>query len=184
MQFSAKLINRLRHFQFGPSSIAVKKPIFDSPITTTSADDTCVHGDACGNVRLGKAIREMAEDFVVFLRCALDYRENRKVLENSINNKGYIRYRQKLRAHKETSQFSMDDFLIIPIQRVARYGLLIAGKKKCFFFVINNTKFLFIDLIKHTEPAHPDYEDLIIAHKIVTSLAFAMNSVQKKKKKN
>lgn len=46
-----------------------------------------------------------------------------------------------------------------------------------FFFNVT------VDLIKHTEPTHPDYNDLLIAHKIVSSLTFAMDSVQKKKKK-
>lgn len=156
MQFSAKLINRLRHFQLGQP-----KPI-ENPMLASA--DVCPNVD-CNNLHLGKAIREMAQDFVVFLRCALDYKDNRKMLENSLNNKGYLLYRQKLGAQKKTSQFQMNDYLIIPIQRVARYGLLIA------------------DLIKHTEPTHPDYNDLVIAHKIVSSLTFAMDSVQKKKKK-
>ena len=108
MKFSAKLINRLRHFQAGPLYTSAEEP-------------------DCSNLHVGKAIRDMAEDLVVFLRCALDYKENRKVLDNSGSNKGYARYRQKLSARKETRQFTMDDFLIIPIQRVARYGLLIAG---------------------------------------------------------
>jgi hypothetical protein len=58
----------------------------------------------------------------------------------------------------------MEDYLIIPIQRVARYGLLLA------------------DLIRHTDPDMEDYNYLIQAHKIIVSLATAMNSIQKKPK--
>lgn len=39
-------------------------------------------------------------------------------------------HQQRLYSRKETSQFTMEDYLIIPIQRVARYGLLLAGKRK------------------------------------------------------
>lgn len=81
MQFSAKLINRLRHLQMDYS------PRF--PIT----DDVLFKID-CSHSRLGKTIREMAEDLVVFLRCALDYKENRKLLDSNVNNKGYLMYNQ------------------------------------------------------------------------------------------
>ncbi|KAG2206111.1 hypothetical protein INT47_003760 [Mucor saturninus] len=144
MQFSAKLIHRLRHVQVDDLEKAFKVD--------------------CNNAHLGRILRDMAQDLVVFLRCALDYKENRKLLDNNVNNKGYLRYNQKLSTRKETSQFTMKDFLIIPIQRVARYGLLIA------------------DLIKHSEPTDADYNDLTIAHKIITSLASTMNSVQTKNK--
>lgn len=79
----------------------------------------------------------------------------------------------------------MQDYLIIPIQRVARYGLLLAGKYCHLAFekeALSNSHLL-LDLLKHTQPSHSDYNNLIKAHQIVTSLASAMNSVQKKKKK-
>ncbi|KAI9486312.1 MAG: Dbl homology domain-containing protein [Benjaminiella poitrasii] len=149
MQFSAKLINHLRHFQLG----YVKE-----------TENTPCGSIECNNLRLGKILVEMAEDFVVFLRCALDYKGNRKSLDSHDDKIGYVQFRQKLLNRKETSQFTMKDYLIIPIQRVARYGLLLT------------------DLIKHTDPSHVDYQNLIRAHQIITSLAVAMDSVQKKKK--
>ncbi|KAI7900955.1 Dbl homology domain-containing protein [Cokeromyces recurvatus] len=150
MQFSAKLINHLRHLQMGPVKEMGMNP--------------CGNME-CNNLRLGKILVDMAEDFVVFLRCALDYKGNRKCLDSRENTIGYIQFKQRLLTRKETSQFTMQDYLIIPIQRVARYGLLLT------------------DLIKHTEPNHPDYKNLLRAHQIITSLAIAMDSVQKKKKK-
>ncbi|KAL9537334.1 hypothetical protein MBANPS3_011872 [Mucor bainieri] len=160
MQFSAKLINRLRHFQLN----FVNKAIGGDPHPSADDQDACNNID-CNNLQVGSILVDMAEDLVVFLRCALDYKGNRKHLDNTEHREGFVKYRQRLQTKKETSQFSMQDYLIIPIQRVARYGLLLA------------------DLLKHTQPSHSDYNSLIKAHQIVTSLASAMNSVQKKKKK-
>lgn len=81
MQFSAKLINRLRHFQMDINQ--------ELPPT----DETMFKIDF-RNVRLGRTLREMSEELVVFLRCALDYKENRKLLDNNIDNKGFLRYNQ------------------------------------------------------------------------------------------
>ncbi|KAG0168624.1 epithelial cell transforming sequence 2 oncoprotein-like [Apophysomyces sp. BC1034] len=153
LQFSARLIQRLRHFQFDCV-------ISDMPIRVDPAlDPTC---SSCpSNVFLGQCLLNLAEELVVFLRCALDYKGNRKLLEGCESNKGYVRYREKLFARKETRQFTLNDFLIIPIQRVMRYGLLLA------------------DLKKHTDPANPDYRNIVLAHKIVNGLATAMNYAQK-----
>ncbi|CAO3701379.1 hypothetical protein G6F70_004739 [Rhizopus microsporus] len=154
MRFSAKLIHRLRHLQLDKRA-TTDSPKIIYPFNAMPPLVECCHGG-----QLGKILCDMSEDMVVFLRCAIDYRENRKLLQNKM----YENYRQRLYSKKETSQFSMEDFLIIPIQRVARYGLLLA------------------DLIRHTDPSIPDYVYLIKAHRVITSLATAMNSVQKKSK--
>jgi hypothetical protein len=112
---------------------------------------------------LGKELCAMASQFVVFLRCALDYRHNRKRLDHRAqHNKGYAVYQEKLALRRETNQFYVHDFLIIPIQRITRYGLLLA------------------DLQKHTERHHPDYHWLGRARMILTALAVAMNKAQQK----
>jgi hypothetical protein len=116
MKFSAKLIHRFRHLQFEHEDE-------DSELKTVSPFEN--KALTCKNSQLGKILCEMSEELVVFLRCALDYRENRKLL----HHKAYEIYRQRLYSRKETSQFTMEDYLIIPIQRVARYGLLLAGNK-------------------------------------------------------
>ncbi|KAI8333306.1 Dbl homology domain-containing protein [Chlamydoabsidia padenii] len=112
---------------------------------------------------LGKELCAMASHFVVFLRCALDYRSNRKRLDHRTqHNKGFAVYQEKLALRRETNQFYVHDYLIIPIQRVTRYGLLLA------------------DLQKHTDRNHPDYQYLSRARMILTSLAMAMNKAQQK----
>ncbi|KAI9254028.1 Dbl homology domain-containing protein [Sporodiniella umbellata] len=110
---------------------------------------------------IGLVLREMAEPMVVFLRCALDYGTNKKLLDKKHLHKVYGAYRKKLALKKETRQFTFQDYLIIPIQRITRYGLLLT------------------DLEKHTEVSHPDYQNIRMARILVHSLASAMNQVQK-----
>lgn len=81
MKFSAKLIHRFRHFQFEhEDEDGGSKTV--SPFENKAL--TCQHS------QLGKILCEMSEELVVFLRCALDYRENRKLL----HHKAYEIYRQ------------------------------------------------------------------------------------------
>lgn len=118
MQFSAKLINLLRRFQIH---------YIDNVSPSLSNDEeACAHIE-CNNLYIGQKLVDMSEDLVVFLRCAIDYRENRKQLDATEQRAGFTRYRELLFSKKETSQFTMNDYLIIPIQRVARYVLLITG---------------------------------------------------------
>jgi hypothetical protein len=83
MQFSAKLINRLRHFQLGRVKGIPPLP------SDLDSNKSCENIN-CNNLLLGKALVDMAEDLVVFLRCALDYKDNRKHLEATEHNEGFI----------------------------------------------------------------------------------------------
>ncbi|KAL9549523.1 hypothetical protein MBANPS3_005172 [Mucor bainieri] len=145
MAFSSTLIRRLRQLQV--DKIPCKEDINDFNCQTDQ-------------VNIGLILREMTESMVTFLRCALDYKSNKKLMDQRKSNKAYALYKEKLALRKETRQFTLGDYLIIPIQRVTRYGLLLA------------------DLEKHTEPTHPDYRNIKISLCIVQSLASAMNAVQ------
>ncbi|KAI8371329.1 Dbl homology domain-containing protein [Radiomyces spectabilis] len=157
MEFSSSFIQRLRlNVQYEPKLLNPTTSPFEPP-------EIDIKSVKCpSDVLVGQALCDLAEDLVVFLRCAIDYKTNRKMLDTKTSgNKLYMAWRDKLMSRKETRQFTMSDYLIIPIQRVARYGLLLA------------------DLLKHTEPTHPDYYEIYKAHKLVTSLATAMNYAQK-----
>ncbi|ORZ13473.1 hypothetical protein BCR42DRAFT_418382 [Absidia repens] len=153
----------------------ISSSIPPSPTSSTSSSSTAnmlpihLHADTQSlpspndQLLLGKEICAMASQFVVFLRWALDYKVNRKKLDHrSQHNKGFASYQEKLSLRKETNQFHVHDYLIIPIQRITRYGLLLA------------------DLQKHTEKEHPDYHYISRARMILTSLAVAMNKAQHK----
>jgi hypothetical protein len=94
------------------------------------------------------------------------------------------------------------DFLIMPIQRITRYGLLLKGiviiqglqgilqkdcqhcvlSFVCFFLLMRGVwpRFALADLRKHTPVSNPDYNDLDSAIKMITGLAIAMNHAQKR----
>ncbi|CEI86583.1 hypothetical protein RMCBS344292_01018 [Rhizopus microsporus] len=145
MKFSLTLIYRLRKLE----------------LEQRSKDGSRSNVWPISDINVGSVLRDMAELMVVFLRCALDYRANRELIDKKHQHKVYTVYKEKLALRKETRQFTFEDYLIIPIQRITRYGLLLA------------------DLEKHTEASHPDYEDIRISRKIVQSLASTMNLVQK-----
>lgn len=112
MAFSSTLIRRLRQFQV--DKIPCKEHLNDPNCQTDQ-------------VNIGLVLREMTESMVTFLRCALDYKSNKKLMDQRKTNKAYALYKEKLALRKETRQFTLGDYLIIPIQRVTRFGLLLAG---------------------------------------------------------
>ncbi|KAI8335090.1 Dbl homology domain-containing protein [Chlamydoabsidia padenii] len=162
MQCSSQLIRSMAPYLDHPPCVSqeeTRQHTTNLPLQMN--DDARLLPSPNNQLLLGKEICAMANQFVVFLRCAVDYKLNRKKLDQrSQHNKGFAMYQEKLALRKETNQFYVHDYLIIPIQRVARYGLLLA------------------DLQKHTEVSHPDYHHIRRARMILTSLAIAMNKAQ------
>ncbi|KAI8099002.1 Dbl homology domain-containing protein [Halteromyces radiatus] len=171
MQCSSHLIRSMSSFLEYPSRAEQPTDNYVPPSPSTSISsgstlpihlnsDTRLLPSPNDQLMLGKEICAMAHHFVAFLRCAVDYKMNRKQLDQKEHNKGFASYQEKLAARKETNQFHVHDYLIIPIQRITRYGLLLS------------------DLQKHTEQSHPDYHHITRARMILTSLAVAMNKAQ------
>jgi hypothetical protein len=88
MQFSAKLINRLRRVRFF-DSVSV------NPACAALKEDG--HID-CNSVYLGSILLDMAEDLVVFLRCAVDFRDNQKQVDDN-ERRGYYSHYKKVILH-------------------------------------------------------------------------------------
>lgn len=44
------------------------------------------------DVQIGAMLRDVAEHMVVFLRCAIDFKSNRKLMDQRQNTKGYSLY--------------------------------------------------------------------------------------------
>lgn len=85
MKFSSSLIVRLRNAQ----------------IQSTDSTDICEdieHDPSCqtcpNDVNIGYVLCDMAESMVTFLRCAVDYRANKKTLDQRINHKAYALYNE------------------------------------------------------------------------------------------
>lgn len=85
MQFSSRLIRRFR----------CRAECSDSLSESMMDADKDLMGASCySEIPLGQIIRDMAEMLIVFLRCALDYKENRRILDQSQDNKAYALYRE------------------------------------------------------------------------------------------
>ncbi|KAI8581399.1 hypothetical protein K450DRAFT_232880 [Umbelopsis ramanniana AG] len=113
-------------------------------------------------LRVGHIFKDLNDDMGCYVKYALDYHSFEKVLKRAVRNVEYQKFNQDSINNLETNRMGLADYLIMPIQRVTRYGLLLK------------------DLKKHTSVANPDYEDLDGAIKMITGLAIAMNHAQKK----
>ena len=91
LQFSAKLLQKLQYFQFDDASPLDPLLLGVKDISKLKDDST---GGCTDGVCIGQTMCDMATDMVVFLRCALDYKDNIKILKNGKQNKGYKRYRE------------------------------------------------------------------------------------------
>ncbi|KAG2189279.1 hypothetical protein INT44_004421 [Umbelopsis vinacea] len=113
-------------------------------------------------LRVGRIFKDLNDDMGCYVKYALDYHSFEKVLKRAVRNVEYQKFNQDSINNLETNRMGLADYLIMPIQRVTRYGLLLK------------------DLKKHTSVANPDYDDLDGAIKMITGLAIAMNHAQKK----
>ena len=91
LQFSAKLLQKLQYFQFDDAN-PPNLPLLGVTDINKLKDDS--PGGCADGVCIGQTMCDMATDMVVFLRCALDYKNNVKILKNGKQNKGYKRYRE------------------------------------------------------------------------------------------
>ncbi|KAH8554856.1 Dbl homology domain-containing protein [Umbelopsis sp. PMI_123] len=113
-------------------------------------------------LRVGRIFKDLNDDMVCYVKYALDYHTLEKVLKRAVRNVEYRKFNQNSINNLETNRMGPADFLIMPIQRITRYGLLLK------------------DLRKHTPVSNPDYNDLDSAIKMITGLAIAMNHAQKR----
>ncbi|KAI9279459.1 Dbl homology domain-containing protein [Umbelopsis sp. AD052] len=111
---------------------------------------------------IGAVFNQMENDFEVYIRYAVNFHHSQRCITRAHNNILYRRFIQESLRKKETNRMGLNDYMIIPIQRVTRYSLLLK------------------DLKKHTPPNHPDYINIDKALKTMTGLALAMNDAQRK----
>lgn len=82
MRFSSTLIIHIRNDQMERSDGNICQDAIADPDC-----QTCLN-----NVNLGSILRHLVEHMVVFLRCALDYKTNKKTLDMRLNKKAYALY--------------------------------------------------------------------------------------------
>ncbi|CAG8522449.1 14896_t:CDS:2 [Rhizophagus irregularis] len=100
--------------------------------------------------KLGQVFLDFAEGFEVYKKYAENIQRSRQLLTKKVN--------QSAQRKKENIRLGLSDYLIMPIQRVARYSLLLK------------------DLKKYTIETHFDYNDLCKALDYMVSLAKECNN--------
>ncbi|KAI8998072.1 Dbl homology domain-containing protein [Gaertneriomyces semiglobifer] len=99
----------------------------------------------------------------IYTRFIDSYAMSQKLMKREEKeNPHYINFMKDALKHKETNRQQLKDFMILPVQRTARYHLLLK------------------DLKNRTEESHPDFEDLHSAHEAMSALASAVNEKKRK----
>ncbi|KAI9250881.1 hypothetical protein BDA99DRAFT_608196 [Phascolomyces articulosus] len=112
--------------------------------------------------RVGRLFCSVEDELSVFLKYAVHYESNIKSIRRACaTNPLFLKIEQEGISKRETNRMGFADYLIAPFQRVPRYCLLIK------------------DLMKHSTTTELPDPDLDKTLKMLTSLAVAMNHVQK-----
>ncbi|KAI9029811.1 Dbl homology domain-containing protein [Phycomyces nitens] len=112
--------------------------------------------------RVGSVFSSLENDFQVYIFYAVNFPKLQKCLYKADRNTLYRQLAHESLRNKETNRMGLSDYMIAPIQRITRYCLLLK------------------DLKKHSISTQPDFEHLQRALHCMTSLALAMNNIQKK----
>mmetsp|Transcript_26610 Transcript_26610/g.66865 ORF Transcript_26610/g.66865 Transcript_26610/m.66865 type:complete len:1029 (-) Transcript_26610:237-3323(-) len=89
---------------------------------------------------LGDIFVQLAPVMIIYTEYGNNYEEALQCLVNNLKNAKFQEIHEQ--GKKLSQNFSLEHLLIMPIQRIPRYNLLLA------------------DLLKHTDKAHPDYQNL------------------------
>ncbi|EPB91945.1 hypothetical protein HMPREF1544_01239 [Mucor circinelloides 1006PhL] len=135
IQLSSTLVNRL-----------------NEAICTTESGET----QGC----LGKVFCDLEDHFDVYISYAANFSKQQRCIVKADRSIVYRQLVQDSLRKKETHRMGLSDYMIAPIQRITRYGLLLK------------------DLAKHSDPNSPDFPSLQRALKCHLALAYAMNEIQ------
>ncbi|KAG2175613.1 hypothetical protein INT43_001260 [Umbelopsis isabellina] len=108
--------------------------------------------------------RKLEDEFEIYIRYACSYDGNRTRLLRS-SSPQLRNIVDKLVTDHTAGRLELADYMILPIQRIARYCLLLK------------------ELKKYTHPMEIEYTKLDVMLKSLTGLALAMNNVQKKSRR-
>ncbi|CEP18404.1 hypothetical protein [Parasitella parasitica] len=115
--------------------------------------------DDISGTAVGQILKEMQDDFAVFLKYAIHYQGHIKDIRRASSTGYAIKIDRKFKnCRKENNRLGLADYLIAPFQRVPRYELLLK------------------ELLKHTNASSS--HDLVEAKNVISSLASTMNMQQ------
>eukprot|EP01087_Luapelamoeba_hula_P024917 TRINITY_DN9653_c0_g2_i2.p1 TRINITY_DN9653_c0_g2~~TRINITY_DN9653_c0_g2_i2.p1 ORF type:complete len:549 (+),score=102.94 TRINITY_DN9653_c0_g2_i2:51-1697(+) len=111
------------------------------------------HTFACmGSIFL--QIMDFLKVYAVFVQ---NFTQSLAVLERVQKRKEVANYFEECKRHPGGGSLDLPSFLIMPVQRIPRYNLLLT------------------DMVKHTWPGHPDYENLRSATERISEIAGHIN---------
>ncbi|KAI9168444.1 hypothetical protein H9P43_007816 [Blastocladiella emersonii ATCC 22665] len=91
---------------------------------------------------LGQLFIEMTRWLDIYVPYCVNYHDSKAELDRCCRVAMFAEYLQNVKALKESHKNDLAAFLIVPVQRIPRYELLLK------------------DIIRHTEPTHPDLAHL------------------------
>jgi hypothetical protein len=100
---------------------------------------------------------ELSPTFLVYTQFTTKYETAVETFSTARNNPHMGNFLFLRRKDPYCHQHTLNSFLIMPIQRVPRYKMLLEG------------------ILKHTEPSHPDYENLVNAAAKMSQVADHLN---------
>ncbi|GAB5588667.1 hypothetical protein Unana1_03567 [Umbelopsis nana] len=139
------------------------QPIFGAFPRLIRLSRLLIQGFKDQSMNVSDVFRKHEEEFEVYIRYACSFEKNRKrVLRTEIQSSPFRDLIQQWATDKASDRLGLGDYMILPIQRIARYCLLLK------------------ELKKYTNPMDIEYSKIDVMLKSLTGLALAMNNVQKK----
>eukprot|EP01090_Pellita_catalonica_P015405 TRINITY_DN4177_c0_g1_i1.p1 TRINITY_DN4177_c0_g1~~TRINITY_DN4177_c0_g1_i1.p1 ORF type:complete len:1133 (+),score=222.54 TRINITY_DN4177_c0_g1_i1:341-3400(+) len=120
--------------------------------TDFDLDHTCI----------GPAFLEIVPKFEVYMTYVSSHKDSILTVNKYVDKVAFLEFSEEVKKKPNGSQLDLPALLITPVQRIPRYRLLLA------------------DLLKRTEPTHPDYENLAKALALVSDLAMRVNKEMEK----
>lgn len=143
-------------FAFIPELISLSSTLIHrlkDAICTTENEETQ------GSI-IGRVFCELEDEFDIYISYAANFSKQQRCIERADRSIVYRQLVQESLRKKETNRMGLSDYMIAPIQRITRYGLLLK------------------DLAKHLNPESADFMYMQRSLKCHLALAHAMNEVQ------
>ncbi|KAI9254173.1 Dbl homology domain-containing protein [Helicostylum pulchrum] len=142
-------------FAFIPELISLS-----SALVNRLKDACCTteQGETLGS--LGKVFCDLEDQFAVYISYAANFSKQQRCISRADKSIVYRQLAQDSLRKKETNRMGLSNYMIAPIQRITRYGLLLK------------------DIAKHSNPECPDFVFIRRSLKCHLALAHAMNEIQ------
>lgn len=137
------------------------QPIFGDFPRLVLLSRSLIQGFKKTSTSVADVFRQHEDDFEIYILYACNFEKNRKrITRTEVQCPSFSDTIQHLASTSD--RLGLADYMIIPIQRIARYCLLLK------------------ELKKYTHPLDTEYSKIEVMLKSLTGLALAMNDVQKK----